>query len=136
MAKKAGKIGQTWTYLNIFSQATGQTWHHTSAYHITYLPLTALLELSVSAISNFFNNFSVCHSLLTGVILPLFKGKGAKANNKGVLLSSLLFAKFTRWSSSIVWENLRNSRDSFQICNSASKKGLVVLKPLLLFWNP
>ena len=30
----------------------------------------------------FFNNFSVCDSLLTGVILPLFKGKGAKANNK------------------------------------------------------
>ena len=70
----------------------------------------------------FFNNFSVCDSLLTGVILPLFKGKGAKANNKdtiGVLLSSLLSAKFTRWSSSIVWKNLRNSRDSFQICNSA-----------------
>ena len=30
----------------------------------------------------FFNDFSVCDSLLTGVILPLFKGKGAKANNK------------------------------------------------------
>ena len=30
----------------------------------------------------FFNNLSVCDSLLTGVILPLFKGKGAKANNK------------------------------------------------------
>ena len=28
----------------------------------------------------FFNNFSVCDSLLTGVILPLFKGKGATAN--------------------------------------------------------
>ena len=30
----------------------------------------------------FFNNFSVCDSLLTGVILPLFKGKDAKANDK------------------------------------------------------
>ena len=30
----------------------------------------------------FFNNFSVCDSRLTGIILPLFKGKGAKANNK------------------------------------------------------
>ena len=69
------------------------------------------------------------------VILPLFKGKGAKASNKDnyILLSSLLPAKFTRWSSSIVWKNLPNSRDSFQICNSASKKGLAVLKPLLLF---
>ena len=41
------------------------------------------METSVSAIyQTFFNNFSVCDSLLTGVILPLFKGKGAKANNK------------------------------------------------------
>ena len=40
------------------------------------------METCVSAISNFFNNFSVCDSLLTGVILPLFKSKGAKANNK------------------------------------------------------
>ena len=42
----------------------------------------------------FFNNFSVCDSLLTGVILPLFKGKGAKANNKdnyrGITLFSTL----------------------------------------------
>ena len=27
-------------------------------------------------------NHSFCESLLTGVILPLFKGKGVKANNK------------------------------------------------------
>ena len=31
---------------------------------------------------DFFMNHSFCESLLTGVILPLFKGKGAKANNK------------------------------------------------------
>ena len=30
----------------------------------------------------FFENFSVSKSLKTGIILPLFKGKGAKANNK------------------------------------------------------
>ena len=30
----------------------------------------------------FFETCSVCESLKTGVILPLFKGKGAKANNK------------------------------------------------------
>ena len=35
-----------------------------------------------SCIKLFSTNFSVCDSLLTGVILPLFKGKGAKANNK------------------------------------------------------
>ena len=31
---------------------------------------------------NFFTNSSVPESVLTDVILPLFKGKGAKANNK------------------------------------------------------
>ena len=31
---------------------------------------------------NFYANGSVCESLKTGVILPLFEGKGAKANNK------------------------------------------------------
>ena len=31
---------------------------------------------------NFYANGSVCESLKTGVILPLFKRKGAKANNK------------------------------------------------------
>ena len=31
---------------------------------------------------NFFEKFSVCDYLKVGVILPLFKGEGAKANNK------------------------------------------------------
>ena len=31
---------------------------------------------------NSFEKFSVCDDLKVGVILPLFKGKGAKANNK------------------------------------------------------
>ena len=39
----------------------------------------------------FFNNFSVCDSLLTGVILPLFKGEGAKANNKDNYRAITLF---------------------------------------------
>ena len=39
----------------------------------------------------FFNNFSVYDSLLTGVILPLFNGKGAKANNKDNYRGSTLF---------------------------------------------
>ena len=87
----------------------------------------------------FFNNFSVCDSLLTGVILPLFKGKGAKAHNKDNYRGITFFptlCKIYEMSSLIVWKNLWNSRDSFRICNSASKKGLAVLKPLLLFWNP
>ena len=43
---------------------------------------------------NIFEKFSVCDDLKVGVILPLFKGKGAKANNKdnyrGITLSPTL----------------------------------------------
>ena len=99
------------------------------------------LKLGVSGVEIEYEHIRFAGLNMSISDLPLFKGKGAKANNIikitiGVLLSSLLSAKFTRWSSSIAWKNLRNSRDSFQICNSASKKGLAVLKPLLPFWNP
>ena len=40
------------------------------------LPMEILFHLY----ENFFENSSVCDSLMRGVILPLFKGKGAKAN--------------------------------------------------------
>ena len=39
----------------------------------------------------FKNNFSICDSLLTGVILPFFKGKGARANNKDSYKGITLF---------------------------------------------
>ena len=41
--------------------------------------------------ANFFLNFSVYKSLKIGLILPLFIGKGAKANNKDNYLSITLF---------------------------------------------
>ena len=41
-----------------------------------------LWKLLFKLYQNFFTNSSVPESVLTGVILPLFKGKGAKANNK------------------------------------------------------
>ena len=44
----------------------------------------------------FLNNFSVCDSLLTGVILSLFKRKGAKANNKDYYRSITLFPAFCK----------------------------------------
>ena len=49
--------------------------------HIRYAE-PPLWKLLFQLYQNYFDNFSVCDSLLTGVILPLFKGKGAKANNK------------------------------------------------------
>ena len=87
----------------------------------------------------FFNDFSVCNSLLTGVILPLSKGKGAKANNKDNYRGITLFPTLCKIYELVLLnplEKFAEQQDSFQICNSASKKGLAVLKPLLLFWNP
>ena len=39
----------------------------------------------------FFNKSSVCTTLKTGLVLPLFKGKGSKANNKGNYRGITLF---------------------------------------------
>ena len=39
----------------------------------------------------FFDNSSVCKTLKTGLVLPLFKGKGTKANNKDIHSGITLF---------------------------------------------
>ena len=49
--------------------------------HIRYAG-PPLWKLLFKLYQNFFTNSSVPESVLTGVILPLFKGKSAKANNK------------------------------------------------------
>ena len=38
----------------------------------------------ISLFQDFLTKFSVCDDLKVGIILPLFKGKGAKANNKDI----------------------------------------------------
>ena len=40
------------------------------------------MEAIIPHIPIVFENSAVCKSLKKGIILPLFKGKGAKANNK------------------------------------------------------
>ena len=69
----------------------------------------------------FFNNFSVCDSLPTGVILPLFKGKGAKANNKDNYRGITLFPTLCKIYKVVLLNHLEKfpeQQDSFQICNS------------------
>ena len=59
--------------------------------HIRFAGLS-LWKLLLKLYQNFFTYSSVPESVLTGVILPFFKGKGAKANNKdnyrGITLGS------------------------------------------------
>ena len=66
--------------------------------HIRYAR-PSLWKLLYQLYQNYIDNFSVCDSLLTGVILPLFKGKVPKLITKittGVLHFSLLFVKSLR----------------------------------------
>ena len=46
---------------------------------------------------NFFEKFSVCDDLKVGVILPPFKGKGAKANRKDNYRGITLFPLFVKY---------------------------------------
>ena len=48
--------------------------------HIRYAG-PSLWKLLFQLYQQFFKNFSISKSLKTGIILPLFNGKGAKANN-------------------------------------------------------
>ena len=59
-----------------------------------------LWQLLFQLYQDFFMNHTFCESLLTGVILPLFKGKGPKQTIKiivGVLACSPPSVKFMRW---------------------------------------
>ena len=56
-------------------------------------PLWPLLQ---ELYGQFFLNFSVSKSLKTGLILPLFKGKGAKANNKDNYRGITLFTTLSK----------------------------------------
>ena len=87
----------------------------------------------------FFNNFSVCNSLLTGVILPLFKGKGAEANNKDNYRGITLFSTLCKIYEMVLLNRLEKfaeQRGFFSNMQFGFKEGLAVPKPLLLFWNP
>ena len=56
--------------------------------------------------ANFFLNFTVTKSLKTGLILPLFKGKGAKANNKDTYRRITLFPTLCKICETILLNRL------------------------------
>ena len=57
---------------------------------------------------NFYANGSVYESLKTGVILPLFKGKGAKANNKDNYRGITLFPTLCKIYEMVLLNRLEN----------------------------
>ena len=57
---------------------------------------------------NFYANDSVCESLKTGVILPLFKGKGSKANNKDNYRGITLFPTLCKIYEMVLLNRLKN----------------------------
>ena len=75
--------------------------------HIRYAgpPLSKLL---FQLYQNYFDNLSVCDSLLTGAILPLFKGKGAKANDKDNYRGITLFPTLCKMFEMVLLKRLEN----------------------------
>ena len=66
------------------------------------------MELLFELYQNFYANGSVCESLKTGVILPLFKGKGAKADNKDNYRGITLFPTLCKIYEMVVLNRLEN----------------------------
>ena len=67
-----------------------------------------LWKLLFKLYQNFFTNSSVPESVLTGVILPLFKGKGAKANNKDNYRGITLFPTLCKIYEMVLLNRLEN----------------------------
>ena len=58
----------------------------------------------------FFDKSSVCKTLKTGLVLPLFKGKGAKANDKDHYRGITLFPTLCKIYEMIILNRLESSR--------------------------
>ena len=81
---------------------------------------------------DFFNKFSVCDDLKIGIILPLFKGKGAEANNKDNYRGITLFPTLCKIYETILLNRLEKyaaQRGPFLKCSLAFKRVWDALKP-------
>ena len=77
--------------------------------HIRYAG-PPLWELLFELYQSFSQNFSAPKSLKTGIILPLFKGKGVKANDKNNYRGITLFPTLCKIYEMILLNRLENSR--------------------------
>ena len=79
---------------------------------------------------------SVCHILKTGIILPLFKGKGAKSNDKDNCRGITLFPTRSKIYEMILVNRLgkfASEKDIFLKCSLDPKKKWDALKRRSLF---
>ena len=72
----------------------------------------------------FFNNFSICDSLLTGVILSLFKGRGAKVNNKNNYRGITLFPTLCKIYEMVLLNRLEKFAGLFSNMQFGFKQGV------------
>ena len=85
---------------------------------------------------DFFEKFSVCDDLKVGVILPLFKGKGAKANNKDNYRGIPLFPTLCKIYEMILFNRLKKYTEQigfFSECSMVFKREWVEMKHPSLF---
>ena len=83
------------------------------------------MKTLISIISEFFHNFSACDSLKTSVILPLFKGKGTKANNKDNYRGITLFPTLCKIYEMVLLNGLESyteQKNYFPTCSLVSKR--------------
>ena len=85
---------------------------------------------------DFFEKFSVYDDLTIGVILPLFKGKGVKANNKDNYRGIALFPSLCKICEMILLNRLEKYAAQmlfFQKCSLVFKREWVAMKHPSLF---
>ena len=113
-----------------------------SGVEIDYEPICfagpPLWRLLFQLYQNFFMNHSFCESLLTGVILPLFKWKGAKANNKDNYRGITLFPTLCKIHEMVLLNRLEKhavDEGLFSDAQFGFKEGVGCTKRHLLSWK-
>ena len=105
--------------------------------HIRYAG-PPLWELLFELYQSFFQTFSAPKSIKTGIILPLFKGKGVKANDKNNYRGITLFPTLCKIYKMILLNRLEKfavDKGYFSQLQFGFSEGAAVLKPPLRSWK-
>ena len=84
----------------------------------------------------YFSKCRMCSFIKSGQVLPLFKGKGTKANDKDNNTGITIFPTLCKVCELILFQRLDALQIiSFLIFSLASKRVVVVLRPHSPFWK-